>query len=258
MTEFVPHGYISVREAVNRLGLELFPKVWTGKEHEARRGLISEAEWLKIKDLPGARGGGATGGTPAPWTISATAATAPHRSSTPAPKTISATGATAPHWTGDPSNSSYQAEYSARERYEVVCHRLRAKLEAGELEAAVLDPFKGKLHQAPTAMWRRHDADRMIEKGQAPIPYSPNTGRLVVREFPAASRPRTPLPGTKIQAVVGALLAKLETESLTRPQQKDFVRESFPDYRVTDRQFDEIFQKVPVPTGRPKKSNNKV
>jgi hypothetical protein len=51
MTEFVPDGYISVREAVNRLGCELFPEEWTGKKHEARRGLIREEEWLKIKDL---------------------------------------------------------------------------------------------------------------------------------------------------------------------------------------------------------------
>ena len=39
MTEIVPNGYISIREAVNCLGRELFPEAWTGKEHEARRGL---------------------------------------------------------------------------------------------------------------------------------------------------------------------------------------------------------------------------
>jgi hypothetical protein len=59
MTEFVPHGYISVHEAVNRLGRELFPEAWTGEEYEARSGLISEEEWLKKKDLASARGGGA-------------------------------------------------------------------------------------------------------------------------------------------------------------------------------------------------------
>jgi hypothetical protein len=36
MTEIVPHGHISVCEAVNHLGPELFPEAWTG--HEARRG----------------------------------------------------------------------------------------------------------------------------------------------------------------------------------------------------------------------------
>lgn len=53
MTEFVPSGYISIHEALNRIGRQHFPSDWTGKEHEARSGLISEAEWLKAKDLPG-------------------------------------------------------------------------------------------------------------------------------------------------------------------------------------------------------------
>jgi hypothetical protein len=99
MTEIVPHGYISVREAGNHLGPELFPEAWTGKEHAARRGLISEEEWLKIKDLAPARRGGALGTALLPTTFAASAATALHS-------------------TRDPSSSSYQAEYRARKRYE--------------------------------------------------------------------------------------------------------------------------------------------
>jgi 4-carboxymuconolactone decarboxylase len=66
---------------VNRLGCELFPEAWTGEEHEARRGLISEEEWLKIKDLAPARGGGggAPGSGPTPKTVATPVATAPHR-----------------------------------------------------------------------------------------------------------------------------------------------------------------------------------
>src|ERR1700737_1453146 len=79
MTEIVPHGYISVCEAVNHLGPELFPEAWTGKEQEARRGLISEEEWLKIKDLAPTRGGGSPGSAPLPTTIAASAVTAAHR-----------------------------------------------------------------------------------------------------------------------------------------------------------------------------------
>jgi hypothetical protein len=124
-------------------GPELFPEAWTGKEHEARRGLISEEEWLKIKDLAPARGGGAPG-------------------SAPIPKTIAAPVATALHSTGDPSSPSYQAENRARKRFEDACDRLRALLEAGDLEAAILHPFTGKLHRASTALWRRFDANRMI------------------------------------------------------------------------------------------------
>ena len=59
MTEFVPNGYISIHEALNHLGRELFPSEWTGEEHTARTGLISADEWLKMKDLPGT---GASGG----------------------------------------------------------------------------------------------------------------------------------------------------------------------------------------------------
>src|SRR5450759_1599491 len=79
MTELVPHGYIPVHEAVNRLGRELFPEAWTGEEYEARSGLISEEEWLKITDLAPARGGGAPGSAPLRTPIAASAATAPHR-----------------------------------------------------------------------------------------------------------------------------------------------------------------------------------
>jgi hypothetical protein len=271
MTEIVPHGYISVREAVNRLGPELFPEAWTGKEYKARGGLISEEERLKITDLAPARGGGAPGSAPLPTTIAASVATAPHRTgdpsssssrgggapgSAPTPKTIAAPVATAPHRTGDASSSSYQAEYRARKRYEDACDRLRALLEAGDLEAAILDPFTGKLHRASTALWRRFDADRMIEKERAPIPHSLNFGSLVVKKFPVPSRPRTPLPASRIGDVIDALRGKVATESLTRPQQKDFVRKMFPN--VTERQLGKIFQKVPVPIGRPKKSDKKV
>jgi hypothetical protein len=273
MTEFVAHGYISVRDAVDRLGRGLFPEVWTGDEYQARSGLISEEKWLQTKDLPLARGGGATGSAPAPKTIAESAATALHSTGdpssfsspggggpggAPAPKTIAASGATAPHRTGDPASSSYQKEYRARKRDEDACKWFRTLLEAGELEAAILDPFKGKLHRASTALRRRHDAARMIEKGRAPIPYSPNTGTLVVKEFPVPSRPRTPLPASKIREVIDALLGKVTTEDLTRPQQKDFVRKMFPNCRVTERQFSEIFQEVPVQKGRPKKSGKKV
>jgi hypothetical protein len=208
MTEIVPHGYISVHEAVNHLGPELFPEAWTGEEHKARRGLISKEEWLKIKELAPARGGGALGSAPLPTTIAASAATAPHR-------------------IGDPSSSPYQAEYRARKRYEDTCDRLRASLEAGEFEAAILDPFTGKLHRASTALWRRFDADRMIEKGRAPIPHSRNTGSLVVKEFPVQSTPRRPLPASKIGDVIDALRGKVATEYLTRPQQEDFVGKRF-------------------------------
>ena len=129
MTEFVAHSYISIRDAVDRLARGHFPEVWTGDEYQVRSGLISEEDWLQIKDLPLARGGGATGGAPAPKTLAPSGAAALHSTGNPSsssspgggaaggapvPKTIAASGATAPHRTGDPASSSYQKEYRAR------------------------------------------------------------------------------------------------------------------------------------------------
>jgi hypothetical protein len=234
MTAFVPRGYISVREALDRLGRELFASEWTGDEYKARRGLISKGEWLKIKDLAPARGGGASGRLPVR-------------------KSTAGSAATAPHPTGDPSSSSFQTEYRARMRYVDIRDRLRVMLESGDLIAAILDPFTGILHRASTTLWRRFGADLMIEKGQAPIPGSPNPGTLIVKEFRMPSRPSRRIPQAKFGEVIDALREKVATESLTRAQQKDFVRKRFPSYRVTERQFGKIFQKIPVSIGRPKK-----
>jgi hypothetical protein len=233
MPEFVPSGYLSIHEALNRLGRELFPSAWTGEEHKARRGLISEEEWSRNKDLPPARGGGA--GMEIPRSKPATKA--------------------APHSSGDPSDPLYQQEYKARQRHVDAQRRLRQMLDAGELEAAILDPWTGKLHQTSASLWRRHDADRMIEKGQASIPGSRNTGKLLVKQFAETNEPKKPLPQAKIREAIEVLKAKLATESLTRAEQADFLRQSFPSYHLTERQIREIFRGVAVPTGRPKKSD---
>jgi len=236
MPEFIPSGYLPIREALNCVGRELFPSEWAGKEHKARPGLISADEWMRLKDLPPARGGGApgSGGT--------------RRAHVPPGKPQS-------HSTGDPSDHSYQEEYRARERYDGALRRLRQLLEAGELEAAILDPFSGALHKAPTSLWRRHDADRLIERGQARIPHSPNTGRLLIKQFARPNVDAKPMPQAKIQEAIKTLKEKTATETLTRSRQKDFLRKTFPNYHITERQFTEIFRSVEVPTGRPRKSD---
>jgi hypothetical protein len=237
MPEFVPSSYLSTREALNRLGRELFPSELTGKEHEARRGLISEDEWLRIKDLPPARGGDAPGSGPMM-----------RRTKAPAVKT-------APHSSDDPSDPLYQEEYRAGMRYMDARDRLRKLLEAGQLEAAILDPWVGTLHRASASLWRRFDADRMIERGRAPIPNSPNTGSLLIKRFAEANVHTKPMPEAKIQAAIDVLKEKIATESLTRAQQRDFLRKTFPSYHVTARQLVQIFRAVPAPRGRPKKSD---
>src|SRR6187455_3211521 len=95
MTKFVPTGYLSIREALNRLGRELFPAEWTGEEYKAPEGLISEDEWLNWAP---ARGGDAPGHGPMR-------------------KTLAAPAEEALHPTGDPCSPSYQAEYTASKRY---------------------------------------------------------------------------------------------------------------------------------------------
>lgn len=234
MSEFIPSSYLSLHEALDRLGRDIFGAKWTGEERKARRGLISHDEWSRIKDLPPARGGGAPG----------------------SPRWSGSTGALAENsGSRDPSDPIYQAEYQASERYEAACRQLRTLLESGQLEAAILDPFTGKLHRASTSLWRRANADRMIESGRAPIPGSPNMGSLAVKRFAEANVHPKPMPAAKIQEAIGALKEKLATESLTRPEQADFVRETFPGYRVTERQLTQIFRAVPVPPGRPRKSD---
>lgn len=239
MSEFIPHGYLSIHEALNRLGRDLFRSAWTGEEHKARRGLISEDRWSRIKDLPPPLGGDAPGG--GRGRVGAIPATA----RVPSPP-------------DDPSSPAYQAEYQASERYASVCGRLRVSLERGDLEAAIFDPFTGTLHRASASRWRRHDADRMIERGQAPIPRSRNTGSVLVKQFAEPNVNSKPIPQAKIQEAIKVLKETIAMESLTRPQQADFLRRNFPGYRVTERQLAKIFRAVPVRTGRPRKSDKQV
>jgi hypothetical protein len=233
---FVPSGYLSIHEALNLVGRDLFKSEWTNEENKARSGLISEDEWLKIKDLPPARGGGAPRSA---------------RGVRPGSKP-------GPHWTGDPSDPSYQKEYQARVRYLDARRRLRERLAADELEAAILDPWTGKLHRASPSLWRRADADRIIDNGQARIPGGRNIGSLLIKRFVGPNVPRKPLPKAKIREAIARLKEKTASETLTRPQQAEFLRESFSTYSLTTRQIEEIFRAVPTSTGRPKKSDKKV
>jgi hypothetical protein len=237
MTDFIPRGYVSVDEALDHLGSELFGSEWTGKEQNARTNLIGADEWRRIKNLAPARGSDAPG-------------SAPHR------KAAANSNTNSPHSTGNPASDSYQREYHEGKRYEAARDRLRVMLEGGDLEAAILDPFTGTLHRAATTLWRRSGADRMIKKGQAPIPRSPNMGSIIIRELRAADSPAKPMPTAKIREAIEALREELATKSLTRPQQAQFVRKKFSGYRVTERQLRTIYQSVSVPPGRPKQKSD--
>jgi hypothetical protein len=62
------------------------------------------------------------------------------------------------------------------------------------------------------------------------------------------------MPPAKIKVAIEALKEKTVTESLTRPQQADFLRKTFPNYHLAERQLTQIYRAVPAPTGRPRKS----
>jgi hypothetical protein len=247
MTEFVPSGYISIREALDHLGRELFPSEWTGEEHKARSGLINPDEWVKTKDLPGT---GMSGGGMRPGGV-----IIERRLDTPVTARVPSTGDPRGRNTQptDPCDPSYQAEYWAAERHAAARHKLRVRLEAGHLEAAILDPWSGELYRVPARMWRQDDADRIIKHGRTQKP-----GSLLVKRFAEASVRATPLPAAKIVEAIQALKEKIATESLTRSQQRDFVRQSFPNYHVTERRMREILRPIPVLPGRPRKSDKKV
>jgi hypothetical protein len=250
MTEFVPNGYISIHEALNHLGRELFPSEWTGEEHKARTDLISADEWLKMKDLPGT---GASGGGMQSGRVIIT-----RKLDTPVTARVPPIDDPMVARPTDPCDPVYQAEYRARKRHAIASHQLRVLLEAGRLEAAILDPWTGELRPAPARMWRQNDADRIIKTGRAQPPNRSIIGSLLVKRFADASVRAERMPKAKIGEAIEALKAKTTKESLTRSQQAEFVRKSFPSYHVTARQLSEIFQAVPVLTGRPRKSTKKV
>jgi hypothetical protein len=158
----------------------------------------------------------------------------------------------------DPCDPLYQAEYRPAERHAAARHELHVRLEAGHLEAAILDPWSGELYRVSARMWRQHDADRIIKHGRAQKPPSGNVGSVLVKRFADASVPAKPLPAAKIVEAIKALKEKTATESLTRSQQAEFVRKSFPSYHVTERRMREILRAIPVLPGRPRKSDKKV
>jgi hypothetical protein len=87
------------------------------------------------------------------------------------------------------------------------------------------------------------------------MPGSRNTGSLLVKDFAEAKGAKRPLPEAKLREAVKILKEKSATDRLTRPQQKNLIRKTFPAYRFTERQFSEIFRAVPTLQGRPRKSN---
>jgi hypothetical protein len=245
MTEFVPSGYIPIREALDRLGGEMFPAQWTRQEHTARSGLMSAEDAA----LPGTgasgsgmRPGGIIFERPLNAPVMAKVARTAKQETTPT----------------DPRDPSYQEERRAAQRYAAVSHRLQVLLEAGDLEAVIWDGGTGQLHRVPVQTWRQNGGDRMIKSGRGQIPPYGNIGPLLVKGFAPMGATFKPMSKAKIAEAIAALNEKTAIENLTRPQQAEFVRKTYLGYHVTERQLNKIFQEVPVGKGRPRKSNKKV
>ncbi|WP_338830183.1 hypothetical protein [Bradyrhizobium sp. 27S5] len=142
------------------IGHEIFGDAWTGKmEYSARAGLWTIAEYEKAKVTPGSGMRGSGGVTFAPSL-------------------------------DDPSSAEYQAEREARLRYEQVCADFLSKLEAGELKAAELDTWNGRIIPIGRHAWRTRPAETMLSRGIGPFRH----GSLLI-----VTPPEEPLVGKQPQ-----------------------------------------------------------
>jgi hypothetical protein len=96
----------------------------------------------------------------------------------------------------------------------------------------------------------------MIKTGQAPIPHTPNMGSIIIKELRAEAAPAKPMPAAKTREAIKALQEEMAKKSLTRPQQADFLRKTFPGYHLSVRQLTQIYQSVTVRPGRPKQKSD--
>jgi hypothetical protein len=139
-----PAGFISVREAAERIGVRIFGSEWTGKEAAARQGLASLEEWEQAQvEIVPVRGSGAGGIPPLaqvtdPW----------------------------PH--GDPTSPDYQEERSAAERWRVALGHLQQFLAHGTVAGALLYRSTGRTSPLPAGAWLEGGAGRKLAKGRAP------------------------------------------------------------------------------------------
>jgi len=92
--------------------------------------------------------------------------------------------------------------------------------------------------------------------GRAPIPRTPNMGFIFIKEIRVEAAPAKPMPEAKIREAIKALQQEMAKKSLTRSQQADFLRKTFPDYHLSVRLLTKIYQSVTVRPGRPKQKSD--
>jgi hypothetical protein len=165
MTSFVPSGFERTRDILDRIGRELYPTEWKGEpEHKARAGLIGPEQHEYEKCTPGTGSSGSRssigGGLMAD---------------------------------GNPDHPEYRAEYLARQRYEAARLELRTRLEAGVLQAVVIEPWNGRDYNVDRKIWRRKDANHFIDRGTAPYRgvHCEQIGTLYIKTRSVAQRTTT-------------------------------------------------------------------
>lgn len=166
--KIIPQGYVTARDAVDRVGRLLFGAGWTGKEGTARQGLVAAEEYALAQVTPGtmAAGSGAGGIT-----------------FTPDPDP----GKRWPY--GDPTAEEYQQERASRERWDAATTALLEDLASGARTTISLDRATGRRYPIGAEFWLSRDGGKALSTGRAPpkAHYRPS-GDLLIAEPPAASR----------------------------------------------------------------------
>ena len=223
MSEYLPLGYISARNAINAVGQELHGDTWDGREDKAPR-----FQWPPGAILPSGSGAGRD-----------------VRRSRPAESGQGPVRA--------PDTPEYRREYDANkkagERWDQTVLTLRQRLESGQYKAAVLNVWTGALIEFPASTWRQFDGERMLMKGQATLPNSNNLGRLLIADFRAPPAMAGVIKSeTACQRWLAEdMRANLEGTSTSKNDWMQSAKQKFP--RLSDRGFKRAWDSAIKDTG---------
>jgi hypothetical protein len=221
VARITPAGYMQPREAINAVGRELYPTDWVGDEDQA-----PAFQFAPGQIIPSGSGAGSM------FVYRQSRTATKHEPVKYEPARMADT---------EEYRRKYEANVAARKRWQEVSEELLRRLEAGEVHAAVLDPWTGAIHKVPHSFWRRNDAERMLIRGQAPIPYSSNYGTLLLELFQAkaAKVAKRQLTASEMNNAVQRLKT---SPNLTRSQQRKVILDLYP--HMTDRKWRELLRIV--------------
>ncbi|WP_095203210.1 hypothetical protein [Mesorhizobium carmichaelinearum] len=242
---FAPSGFLTVLDALNELGRELFNEKWTGKENSARARLITAEQYELDKITPGTGSRGSAAGFPGRG--------GPGRGFYIEPDPLKR------YPFGDPHSDEYKAELAARERLETARVEMHRRLEATAMVSSVLDTNSGVMKAIDAATWRRADAPSMIEGGWAPS-YSNGKGVLLIAKWPqptAAAKVGAEKRRTVSFKALRDFLSRISDETKkTEKQFRDAADLEFPDRHIPRRLWTDAFATVPASSRRGRGEND--